>query len=67
MLKVEYSSGDMTTDALGNGKQQRIAFQLVPPGMLQATTASAAVSQEDCEGGALIINTSEPQQVRAKS
>ena len=66
MLKVEYSSGDMTTDALGNEKQQRIAFQLVPPGILQATSASTAVSQEDSEGGALIINTSEPQQVRAK-
>ena len=45
---------------MGNNKQQRIAFQLVSPGMLQATSATASVAQEDSEG-ALIINTSEPQ------
>lgn len=45
---------------MGNNKQQRIAFQLVSPRMLQATSATASVAQEDSEG-ALIINTSEPQ------
>ena len=43
-----------------SNKQQRIAFQLVSPGMLQTAPATATVSQEDSDG-ALIINTSEPQ------